>query len=141
MAAPYSAEGFRQRVNARLGDWGACEFGDHSFNPGLGETFKNIKRQPAAVLVPIVAHEREVERLPQYAVAQHLGNAHDTSVSHAPFVERMALSLIVVVHRIGRCRLEDLYRRAIQSAKHVRHELDQAQQRRQARLVRVKRPS
>ncbi len=59
MAAPYSAEGFRQRVNSRLPDWGACEFGDHSFNPGLEDFFKDIKRQPAAVLVPVIAHEPE----------------------------------------------------------------------------------
>ncbi len=59
MAAPYSAESFRQRVHARLNHWGAREFGDHSFNPGLGVAFKNIKRQPAAILVPVIAHERE----------------------------------------------------------------------------------
>ena len=59
MAALYSAESFRQRVMARLPDRQAREFGDHSFNPGLEDFFKNIKRQPAAVLVPVIAHERE----------------------------------------------------------------------------------
>ncbi len=59
MAALYSAEGFRQRVMARLPDRQAREFGDHSFNPGLEDYFKGIKRQPAAVLVPVIAHEPE----------------------------------------------------------------------------------
>ena len=59
MAALYSANEFRQRVSARLADRQAQEFGDHRFNPGLEDYFKNIKRQPAAVLVPVMAHERE----------------------------------------------------------------------------------
>ena len=37
----------------------ARQFGDHSFNPGLEDFFQDIKRQPAAVLVPVIAHERE----------------------------------------------------------------------------------
>ena len=59
MAALYSAECFRQRVIAWLPDRGARQFGDHSFNPGLEDYFKDIKRQPAAVLVPVIAHERQ----------------------------------------------------------------------------------
>ncbi len=59
MAALYSAECFRQRVTAWLPGRGARQFGDHSFNPGLEDYFKGIKRQPAAVLVPVIAHERE----------------------------------------------------------------------------------
>ncbi len=59
MVAPYSAEGFRQRVAKRLPVRDARQFGDHSFNPGLEDYFNNIKRQPAAVLVPVIAHERE----------------------------------------------------------------------------------
>jgi 8-oxo-dGTP pyrophosphatase MutT (NUDIX family) len=59
MTAPYSAEGFRQRVSARLPAQHRGEFGDHSFNPGLEDFFQAIKRQPAAVLVPVVAHEGE----------------------------------------------------------------------------------
>jgi len=59
MAALYSADEFRQRVSTRLPDGQARQFGDHRFNPGLEDYFKNIKRQPAAVLVPVVAHEGE----------------------------------------------------------------------------------
>ena len=59
MAALYSAEGFRQRAISRLPVRDGREFGDHSFNPGLEDFFKTIKRQPAAVLVPVIAHERE----------------------------------------------------------------------------------
>lgn len=58
-AALYSAEGFRRRVIARLPDGQAGAFGDHSFNPGLEDYFQAIKRQPAAVLVPVVAREPE----------------------------------------------------------------------------------
>ncbi len=62
---PFSAEGFRQRVLSRLPaangrEFGGREFGDHSFNPGLEEILDTIERQPAAVLVPVIAHEREV---------------------------------------------------------------------------------
>lgn len=59
MAALYSAEGFRQRVVSWLPDRQAGEFGDHSFNPSLEDFFRTIKRQPAAVLVPVIAHEGE----------------------------------------------------------------------------------
>ncbi len=59
MAALYSADEFRQRVARRLPGPDGHEFGDHSFNPGLEDYFKTIKRQPAAVLVPVIAHERE----------------------------------------------------------------------------------
>ncbi len=58
-AALYSAEGFRQRVMARLPEQRADVYGDHSFNPDLADFFEAIKRQPAAVLVPVVAHEPE----------------------------------------------------------------------------------
>ena len=44
---------------AWLPDRQARQFGDHSFNPGLEDYFKGIKRQPAAVLVPVIAHEPE----------------------------------------------------------------------------------
>jgi len=60
MAAPYSPEGFRQRAKARLAGQDRREYGDHSFNPGLEDYFSKIKRQPAAVLVPVIAHEPEV---------------------------------------------------------------------------------
>ena len=63
MAALHSAEGFRQRAISRLPVQDAGEFGDHRFNPGLEDFFKNIKRQPAAVLVPVIAHEREATML------------------------------------------------------------------------------
>jgi len=59
MAALYSADEFRQRAISRLMDGDTREFGDHRFNPGLEDFFKTIKRQPAAVLVPVIAHERE----------------------------------------------------------------------------------
>ena len=59
MVAPYSAEDFRQRVAKRLPVRDARQFGDHSFNPGLENFFQDIKRQPAAVLVPVITHERE----------------------------------------------------------------------------------
>ena len=60
MTALYSAESFRQRAISRLPVQDAREYGDHSFNPGLEDFFQNIKRQPAAVLVPVIAHEPEV---------------------------------------------------------------------------------
>ncbi|HSG94952.1 MAG TPA: CoA pyrophosphatase [Afifellaceae bacterium] len=60
MVVLYSADDFRRRVSARLPDGDAQNYGDHRFNPGLEDFFKNIKRQPAAVLVPVIAHRHEV---------------------------------------------------------------------------------
>jgi len=59
MEALYSADEFRRRVSARLPDHDTQDYGDHRFNPGLEDFFKNIKRQPAAVLIPVIAHQRE----------------------------------------------------------------------------------
>ena len=60
-AAPFSAEGFRRRVAARLapGAVEGLESGDHRFSPDIAHLFRNIERRRAAVLVPVVAREGE----------------------------------------------------------------------------------
>lgn len=49
----FSAADFRRRVADRLADRGEA-VGDHSFNPGWDAVFREMKRRPAAVLVPVV---------------------------------------------------------------------------------------
>ena len=60
-AAPFSAEGFRRRVAARLapGAVEGLESGDHRFSPDIAHLFQGIERRRAAVLVPVVAREGE----------------------------------------------------------------------------------
>jgi 8-oxo-dGTP pyrophosphatase MutT (NUDIX family) len=55
--APFSAEEFRRRTEARLTAAPQRIFGDHSFNPGLEALFASIRRTPAAVLVPVVRRQ------------------------------------------------------------------------------------
>jgi 8-oxo-dGTP pyrophosphatase MutT (NUDIX family) len=55
----FSVEEFRRRVRERMsGDRGDA-VGDHTFNPGIAESFLKMERRPAAVLIPIVHREPE----------------------------------------------------------------------------------
>jgi 8-oxo-dGTP pyrophosphatase MutT (NUDIX family) len=59
----YSADDFRRRVAERLpADIGEA-VGDHVFNPDLADTFLQIERRPAAVLVPVIHREPEATLL------------------------------------------------------------------------------
>jgi 8-oxo-dGTP pyrophosphatase MutT (NUDIX family) len=65
MARPrlYSAEDFRLRITERLSFDSALAVGDHVFNPEIAETFLQVERRPAAVLVPVVHREPEATLL------------------------------------------------------------------------------
>jgi len=57
--SPYSAEGFRRRVVARLLPERGEAVGDHTFNPQLADVLLAMERRRAAVLIPVIHREPE----------------------------------------------------------------------------------
>jgi 8-oxo-dGTP pyrophosphatase MutT (NUDIX family) len=53
----FSAADFRRRVVKRLSPESGEVMGDHVFNPEVADLLLNMKRQQAAVLVPVIHHE------------------------------------------------------------------------------------
>lgn len=58
-ARPYSADDFRARLSADRGPFAMADYADMRLNPDYVDYVKTVAMREAAVLIPIVDHERE----------------------------------------------------------------------------------